>query len=213
MVYYYPMRLPIWLVALASLVYAQSNAREWRPLFDGASLRGWREAPFRYHGGVRVENGSLVLGAGPPLTGVSWTGSFPKSGYEVRFEAERLRGGDFFASLTFPVGDSFCTWVIGGWGGDTVGLSNIDDLDASENETRILFNFERARWYRFRLAVTLQRIQAWIEDRRVIDILIQGRSVRLRSAEMEQSAPLGFLSYNTEGAIRNVAYRLVPPAN
>ena len=119
--------IPICLAAIACFTAnAQPKTGEWQSLFDGKSLNGWREAQFKYHGKVTVENGALMLGAGAPMTGATWTGDFPKSDYEVRFEAERLRGGDFFASLTFPVGDSFCTWVTGGWGGDIVGLSSID---------------------------------------------------------------------------------------
>jgi hypothetical protein len=101
---------------------AQEKVGEWRSLFDGKSLQGWRETPFTGRGQVRVENAAIVLGAGMPMTGVTWTGSFPHADYEVRLEGVRRQGNDFFASVTFPAGDSFCTWVTGGWGGDIVGL-------------------------------------------------------------------------------------------
>ena len=179
----------------------------WTPLFDGKTLRGWREAAFKGHAAVSVENGAMVLEAGSPMTGVTWTGPFPKSDYEIRFEGQRARGNDFFASLTFPVGDSFCTWVTGGWGGDIVGLSSIDGWDAADNETRTYFNFAAGRWYRLRLRVTGERIQAWIDDQPVINVEIGGRSVGLRFAEMNLSAPLGFASYLTKGAVRGVEYR------
>lgn len=203
------------LIFLAATVCFTANAQpkdsEWKPLFDGKSLQGWHEAQFHYHGPVSVQDGAMVLGAGVPMTGATWTGDFPKSDYEVRFEAQRQRGGDFFASLTFPVGDSFCTWVTGGWGGDIVGLSSIDNWDASENETRTYFNFEQNHWYRFRLQVTLKRIQAWIDDKPIINVIIEGRSIGLRSDDMKLSAPLGFASYNTTGAVRNVEYRVMKP--
>ena len=96
----------------------------------------------------------IVLGAGGPMTGVTWSGEFPKTNYEIRWEAARIDGNDFFASLTFPVGDSYCTWVTGGWGGDIVGLSSLDGWDASDNETRSYFDFDKGRWYAFRLKVT-----------------------------------------------------------
>lgn len=201
----------IWMAAMACLTaQAQPKSGDWQPLFDGKTLQGWREAPFKNHSKISVENGALMLAAGAPMTGATWTGDFPKTNYEVRFEGERLRGGDFFASLTFPVEQSFCTWVIGGWGGDTVGLSSIDDADASENETHTMFNFERAHWYRFRLAVTPKRIQAWIDDQQVINVSIEGRSIGLRFETMKLSAPLGFASYNTEGAVRRIEYRPLP---
>jgi hypothetical protein len=178
-------------------------------MFDGKTLKGWRETAFARRPPVRVENGNLILPAGAPLTGVNWTGEFPKGDFEVRFEAARMNGGDFFASLTFPVGDSHCTWVTGGWGGDIIGLSSIDDWDASENETRSYFTFENGRWYRFRLRVAGTRISAWIDDQPVINVDLAGRNVSLRPGEIELSAPFGFASYNSTGALRKIEYRLL----
>lgn len=188
-----------------------SPAQDWRPLFDGRSLAGWRETAFTGRGKVEVRDGNLVLGAGSPLTGVTFTGNVEKNDYEVRFEAQRKQGGDFFASLTFPVGDSFCTWVTGGWGGDIVGLSSIDGWDASDNETRSYFNFDSGRWYAFRIEVRPGRIRAWIGDRQVVNVAIAGRSISLRHGEIKLSAPFGFASYATEGWLRNIEIRPLKP--
>jgi hypothetical protein len=192
-----------------AILMMAAAAGEWQPMFDGKSLQGWKETPFERHGSVSVENGAIVLGAGEPLTGANWTGTFPKSNYEVRFEASRVQGGDFFASLTFPVGDSYCTWVMGGWGGDIVGLSSIDGWDASDNETRSYFTFENGRWYAMRLQVTPEHIRAWIDDKPIADVPIAGRTIGLRFGDIKLSAPFGFASYNTKGAVRKVEYRVV----
>lgn len=202
------MRLLLLAAVLCAAAGAQVNS-EWQPLFDGKGLKGWKETPFTRRGKVRVENGALILGPGQPMTGVTWTGGFPRSGYEVRFEGARLEGSDFFASLTFPVGESFCTWVLGGWGGDIVGLSNLEGWDASDNDTRSYFTFENGRWYALRLRVTEERITAWIDEQPAIDIPISGRIVELRAGEIELSAPLGFASYATTGGVRKIAYRLL----
>ncbi len=207
-----PLLAVVLILAAAGAANAQPKSGEWRPLFDGKSLEGWRETPFTGRGQVRVEKGTIVLGPGAPMTGVTWTGSFPHSDYEVRFEGARLEGSDFFASLTFPVGDSFCTWVTGGWGGDIVGLSSLDGWDASDNETRSYFEFEKGRWYALRLRVTADRIMAWIDDQPIIDVVITGRSIGLRFGEIKLSAPLGFASYGTNGGLRKIEYRLLRPA-
>jgi hypothetical protein len=183
---------------------------EWRRLFDGQSLKGWKETPFTARGKVRVENGTLILGAGY-MTGVTWTEWFPKSNYEVRLEAARLEGSDFFAGITFPVKDSYCTWINGGWGGGVVGLSSIDGQDASENETSSFRQFERGRWYALRLRVTDDEIQAWIDGEEVIYVALEGRTIGLRFGEIELSVPFGIATYSTTGAIRNLEYRLLPP--
>ena len=190
---------------------APPGTGEWQPLFDGNSLQGWRETQFSGHGQVRVENGTLILAAGRPMTGVTRTAGFPRSNYEVRFEAARLAGNDFFASLTFPVQDSFCTWITGGWGGDIVGLSSLDGWDASDNETRSYFNFEKGHWYTLRLRVTDDRITAWIDEEPIIQVDIAGRSVGLRFGEIGLSAPFGFASYGTTGALRKIEYRVLRP--
>ena len=192
---------------------AQAQNGGWTPMFDGKSLGGWRETAYTERGEVRVEGGAIVLGSGAPLTGINWTGPFPRTNYELRFEGARLKGSDFFAAVTFPAGGSFCTWVTGGWGGDIVGVSSIDGWDASDNETRTYFNFEAGRWYALRLSVTDERIQAWIDGKSVIDVEIGGRELSLYYGETKLPAPLGFASYRTTGAVRNIAYRLLrtPP--
>ena len=182
---------------------------DWIPLFDGQTLKGWKEAPFRDRGDVRVKDAMISIGKGH-LTGIVWTGEFPKSGYEVRFEAARLEGNDFFAGITFPVKDSFCSWINGGWGGSVVGLSSLDGDDASENDTSTVRDFAKGRWYAFRLAVTDNRIQGWIDDALVIDADITGRRVELRPGEIDLCTPLGFASYSTTAGLRRVAYRRIP---
>ena len=203
------MRWAAWLV-FATLLHGQAKPDPWHSMFDGKTLEEWRETAFTGHGKARIENETIVLGAGAPMTGVTWTGEFPKSDYEVRFEAARLDGNDFFASLTFPVGDAFCTWVLGGWGGDIVGLSSIDGWDAPDNETRTYVDFEKGHWYRFRLKVTAERITGWIDDRQIVDVTSAGRKVGLRYGEIKLSAPFGFASYGTVGGVRKIEYRAGP---
>lgn len=190
-----------WLVCLA-------HAQEWKPLFDGKSMQGWRETQFTGRGKTRVDAGNLILGAGSPMTGITLAATPPfQTNYEVRFDAQRGQGGDFFASLTFPVGDQFLTWVTGGWGGDIVGISSIDGWDASDNETRSYYNFESGRWYSFRLQVTPDRIRAWINEEQVVNVSIAGRELSLRRGEIQLSKPFGFASYNTEGLLRKIEWR------
>lgn len=185
----------------------QPQPAAWQSIFDGRTLEGWTSAGFTNPGEVKVENGAMVLKFGHPLTGANYTRPMPKTDYEVRFEAQRAVGNDFFASLTFPVGESHATWVLGGWGGDIVGISSIDNWDASENETRSYYNFENGRWYRFRLHVTGDRLQAWIDGERVVNVGIAGRAIGLRPGPIKLSLPFGFAAYNATGLVRNIEYR------
>ena len=73
-------------------------------------------------------------------------------------------GIDFFCGLTFPVKEDFCSFIVGGWAGAVVGLSTIDGLDASENETTKLMRFEKDEWYKIKLRVTFEKIETWINE-------------------------------------------------
>src|SRR4051812_39505076 len=109
------------LFLFAATAFAQQE-KPWTPLFDGQSLKGWKETAFTGHGTVKVEDGTIVIGKGY-MTGVNLSGTFPKANYELRMEAQRVEGNDFFAGITFPAADSHLTWINGGWGGKVVGLS------------------------------------------------------------------------------------------
>jgi hypothetical protein len=207
----------IWKLALAALfapVWVAAQTAEWRPLFDGKSLAGWKETDFLGAGKVTVADGVITIGSGY-LTGINWAGStlpFPVDGYEIRIEAARLKGSDFFAGITFPVGESFCTWINGGWGGEIVGLSSINGADASENETTSNRRFELGRWYTFRLRVTAANISAWIDGEQVIDLTIGKKWIALREGEISRGIPFGIATYSTVAGVRKIEWRPAAPA-
>lgn len=197
------------LSTLAAVAPAQNNGG-WKPLFDGATLKGWRETPFTRHGTVTVADGIITLGKGY-MTGITWTEPFPHANYEIHLEAMRFEGSDFFAGITFPVHDSFCTWINGGWGGLVVGLSSLDGNDASENETTTARNFAAGRWYALLLRVTDNRIQAWIDNQPVIDVDYSNTGIDLRPGEIELSKPMGIAAYETVAKLRHIEYRTIAP--
>ncbi|HOZ49707.1 MAG TPA: DUF1080 domain-containing protein [Candidatus Hydrogenedentes bacterium] len=168
-------------------------------------LETWQPAEFSDPGRVHVEAGTLVLEAGRDLTGARWRDMPARMNYEIRLEAMRVEGDDFFCGLTFPVNDAPCTLIVGGWHGGTVGLSSLDYEDAASNDTTQYMTFENGRWYRIRLRVTAKRIQAWIDGQSLIDVSIEGRVVGIRH-EMEPSRPLGIASWRTTAAIRNIVF-------
>jgi len=182
----------------------------WVSLFDGKALGDWAETDFAGKGEVSVDDkGNLVLGMGIELTGVHWTDkdNYPKMNYELALEGKRTQGSDFFCGLTFPYGESNATLVLGGWGGALVGISSIDDFDASENETGDVYVFEENHWYAIKLRVTKEKIEAWIDDKQIADVEVGNRKISMRAGEIEMSAPLGIATYSTTGVIRNIRYR------
>jgi hypothetical protein len=171
-------------------------------LFDGKSLKGWAITDFAGKGEISVKDGQILLGMGF-MTGIHWTNELPRMNYEVRLDAMRVDGSDFFCGLTFPVGDQPCSFIVGGWGGGVVGLSSIDGEDAANNETTTYMNFEKGRWYGIRVRVTPDKIEAWIDDDRVVEQVITDRKVSIR-IEMEQSLPMGIATYATTAALKNI---------
>lgn len=181
-------------------------------LFDGRSLAGWRvieQQDFADHGEVGVEDGRIVMRPGSPATGIAWKGEFPRSDYEVSLEAMRVEGSDFFCGMTFPVGESYCTLIVGGWGGSVVGLSNVDGYSAAENETTRIIDAESNRWYAIRLQVTETHVRVWIDGEPTVEL---ERSDRRFSIwwEQEPVRPFGIASWHTGTALRAIRLTKLP---
>ncbi|MFZ5429228.1 MAG: 3-keto-disaccharide hydrolase [Bacteroidota bacterium] len=180
----------------------------WTTLFDGQSLNGWEITNFGPQGPVYVSSGSIYLEMGDAITGITYSKEFPTINYEVALEAKRVSGNDFFCGMTFPVNDSFCSLIVGGWSGAIVGLSSIDGLDASENETTLYRGFDSDTWYKIRLRVTPEKIEAWIDDEQVVDFDREGRSLSIRP-EVGLSKPFGIASWRTTAALRNIRMKTI----
>lgn len=179
----------------------------WKSLFDGRTLAGWQITDFAGHGMVHCESGMVELDMGDTLTGINWTNEVPKLNYEIALEAMRVEGSDFFCGLTFPVKDSWCSLILGGWGGTAVGISSIDGQDASENETTQFMKFDSGHWYRVRVRVTEAKIEAWLDEKKIVNLETAGKKISLRFGEIESSKPLGIASYQTTAGLREIKIR------
>jgi hypothetical protein len=193
----------------ASQPPASFEGEGWQAMFDGESLKGWRETPFAGHGEVHCQPGVILLNMGDPFTGINFTNEFPIMNYEVALDAMRLTGSDFFCGLTVPVGTNFCSLIIGGWGGSLVGISSLDGMDASENETTKFTNFESGRWYRIRLRVTEKKIEAWIGKEKLVDVDTTDRRLSVRPGDIELSMPFGLAAWQTSAVYREIRFRRV----
>ena len=141
-----------------------SKPINWINLFNGKDLTGWKETDYAGRGNVKVKNGELHIENGLVITGVTFTNKtiLPKTNYELEYEAKKINGTDFFGLLTFPVGDSHASLVTGGWGGAVTGISSINSMDASENDTTVYLKFNKNQWYKFRLRVTPDNLSVWM---------------------------------------------------
>lgn len=184
-------------------------------LFDGKSLDGWKATDFYKAGAVEVRDGTILVNASAAsggMTGITSTRrNLPTTDYELSYEAMRVKGQDFFAAATFPVGESFITLVNGGWGGGITGLSSIDGVDASENETNHFVKYRNGTWYRFRIRVTAEVIRCWIDDEPVASVRHRDRLIGTR-IETRASQPLGFATWETTGALRHITLRRLSPS-
>lgn len=157
------------------------------------------------------ETDILKIGSGYDLNGVHWGGEIPKIPYEIELEARRTSGTDFFCGMTFPVrdGGQHVTLVVGGWGGNLVGISSVQGLDASENSTSIYREFEDNQWYRIRVRVKKEHIAAWIDDEQLIDFYSEGQALSLRIGPIEDCAPMGLATWQTAGEIRGIRWKSI----
>jgi hypothetical protein len=185
------------------------NASKWKPLLKSDSMEGWEVTNFGGEGEVEVKDGTLTLDLGDPLTGItSKLKDFPKSNYELRWKARRVTGSDFFAGITFPIGDEFCSFIAGGWGGSLTGVSSINGNDAAENETTGFKEFKNGKWYSFRIRVDKTHLKVWIEDEEVVSIEREGKKFSLR-AEVYKCRPLGYCVFQSKCEIKDLEYQVI----
>ena len=178
-------------------------------LFDGKNLGQWKITDFGGQGKVYVKDESIMLEMGNNLTGVTWGGGVLRMNYEINLDAMRVDGDDFFCGLTFPVGDCFVTFVVGGWAGSVCGISSIDYYDASDNETTVKAYFDNNRWYHIRVRVSGEKIQCWIDDEQYVDLETRGKRLGVR-IDVKESKPLGIASWRTAAAIKNIRLTKLP---
>ena len=185
----------------------------WTSLFDGRSLSGWKVTEFAGGGDVDVDRGfrggppAIVVKPGVMLSGFNYTREVPKTNFEISLETMKIEGNDFICGLTFPVGDSHASLILGGWGGGVVGISSIDDRDASENETTKFMAFPKERWYNVRMRVTPAKLEAWLDDKKIVDQEVANRKISLRRGEISRSIPLGISTFQTSAAFRAIKLR------
>ena len=174
-------------------------------LFNGTDLTGWNvlsdDIYYNSTGKVVVADGAVVLGAGQELTGVQWAGKMLRDEFRITLQARRIEGGDFFCGLTFPVRKGYVSLILGGWGGSAVGLSDIDDSSAIENETTQAVDFVQGKWYDVEVEVSGGRIVVALDDEVIIEHKIDGHRFDVWP-QQEPARPLGVTTYCTKGAFR-----------
>jgi hypothetical protein len=155
---------------------------------------------------TRPEPGVLRLQWGESLSAAKWTGEALRLDFDIELEARRLDGTDFFCGLTFPARPSgeCLTWIVGGWGGSLVGISSIDDRDASANETTRHMAFEKDRWYCLRLARIGERIKAFIDNTLVVNLDTTGKKLSLRPGPIDICAPFGLATWQSTAEFRSL---------
>ena len=171
----------------AAVPAAPFEGEGWQSLFDGGTLTGWRETKFSGRGEVEIHDGLLFMKMGDPFTGINWTNEFPNMSYEIALDAMRVSG----------------------WGGGLVGVSSLDGMDASENETTKYVTFRQGHWYRIRMRVTQDRLEAWIDQEKLVDVVTTGKKISLRPGEIEESKPFGLACWQTSAALRHIKMRRV----
>lgn len=187
-------------------------AQKSESLFDGQTMEGWQSTSYGGEGEITIEGGCLVIGVGETLSGVTTTREdLPTIDYEVQLQAKKVSGIDFFCGITFPVNDTHCSFIVGGWAGTVVGFSCVDGKDASENPTSISKKFEKNQWYNIKLRVQQNVLTAWIDDQLVVTQDIEGLEVAVRN-DADPSCPFGFCAFQTESHLRNIELMRLPNA-
>jgi Domain of Unknown Function (DUF1080) len=186
---------------------AEKDDRKWTSMIVPGSLDGWKATNFGGEGKVECDKeGVIHFEPGNPLTGITYGKEFPKDNFEIRWEARRVDGSDFLAGLTFPIGDSFCSFIAGGWGGGVTGISSINGNDASENETTQFLDYKKGQWYKFHLRLTPTHIIVTIDGKELVKVQRGDKRFSIRN-EVRESRPLGYCVFETRVEMRGLEYR------
>jgi hypothetical protein len=129
--------------------------------------------------------------------------------YEITLDAMKKDGSDFFCGLTFPVGKSHASLILGGWGGNLVGISSINGFDAANNETASAKEFKKGQWYKVTMRVTPKKLEAWIDEDKVVDLDTEDKEINTR-ADIDAAKPFGISTYQTTGAYKNIKIKKLP---
>jgi len=132
------------------------------------------------------------------LAGITSAREFPKFNLELRMEALRVDGYEFFAKSLSPFTIPSTPGRLGG----PHQPGRYGCVDARENGALIRRNFESGRQYALRLRVTADRIQAQIEDEVVIEMYISLHASLGLVPAIELSTPPGIASYSTTANVR-----------
>jgi hypothetical protein len=177
-------------------------------LFNGKDLSGWKPADIWGNGKVEaLSNGVVSCGIGKPLTGLAYTNTFPTMSYEIKMEALRKEGSDFFVAMTIPVESNACTVVIGGWGGNLCGISSINFMDASENQYSEGVVLKNDVWYTLRVRVTPGLLEVFLNDTLyTAKVPFESSSAfTLRAgSDIDKTKPFGLATYETKALWRNL---------
>lgn len=193
-------------------VPAQKDSENKKPAKDSSAkwtvLSGeWEACEFGGDGEITITEKQITMDYGDPITGVRWEGDVIRDNYEIELTGRRIEGFDFFCALTFPVGEKGkASLVLGGWGGGTMGISSIDDRDASDNETTMFRDFKNNQWYTARVRVEETRIAVWIDDTLQFDHAREGHTFDIRY-EMDPCLPIGLACFQSKSEIKNVRVR------
>ena len=196
-----------WIGVLGILGVCGASAAEPLQMFNGKDLSGWK-AVFDDGGEVKaLPDGTVSCAPGKPLSGIAYTNEMPTMSYELKLEIMRVEGSDFFAGLTLPVEDSFCTVIIGGWGGGLCGVSSFNYMDASENPWTRGVHFESGRWHTLRVRVMPNVMQVFLDEKKTYYARIQYEKASQFSlrpgSDIDKTKPLGLATFQTHAHWRN----------
>ena len=68
--------------------------------------------------------------------------------------------------------------------------------------------FKDNQWYAIRFRVTDQKIAAWIDQEKVVDLETKNRKFSIRS-EVSSSQPFGIATWRTKAALRDIQRRVL----
>ncbi|NQT87977.1 DUF1080 domain-containing protein, partial [bacterium] len=187
---------------------AEPAAGEWRDLFDGKTLDGWRKSKWiqgKPGAEVSIKDGAIAHDGQLRRSVIVWDGEMPKTDYELAVSAMPLHDRGHFLEVTIPVGSTHYGFMTGG--GETAMRFHVRDREQREKlGYKKATTYQVGRWHDIHFRVSKdRRVTVSVDGVQQLDVPAVPDGYHV-AAFYERMVPMG-ICFARSCAVRSIRLR------